>query len=129
MQKFIELIRQKAKEQSKTLKSVGEYAGMKSTYINKFLGGSCIPSRDKLIKIAEYLNINNSEVLLEIGDTETLRAELQRVNAENETLRSTVKKYEKLNYIYQHYEELTRLCTLLENNRDLIQIVRNLPEQ
>lgn len=125
MQEFIEIIRQKAKEQHKTLKSVGEYAGMKSTYINKFLAGGCVPSTKKLLKIAEYLHIDNKVTLSAIGDTIALQEEVKRLEEENRNLKATIKRYEQLDYIYNNYDKLEKLYAFLTSNTEVSEAVRN----
>lgn len=118
-EKIIEIIRSEAQKQNKTLKSMAEYAGMKSTYINKFLGGGCgLPSKEKLQKIEEFLHIN---LMQYIETPETIKNDNEKLKAENESLKVTVKKYEQFLFIYNNFGKLEILKKFLERNKDLIQ--------
>lgn len=115
---IIEIIRTEAKKQHKTLKSVAEYAGMKSTYINKFLGGGCgLPSVEKLQKIGEFLNI---DLIQYIETKESLKAENINLKLENASLKETIKKYQKMTFIYENFEELQRLKTFIDGNKGIL---------
>ena len=115
---IIEIIRTEAKKQHKTLKSIAEYAGMKNTYINKFLGGGCgLPSVEKLQKIGEFLNI---DLLRYIETKESLKTENINLKLETASLKETIKEYQKMVFIYENFEKLQKIKNFVDGNKDIL---------
>lgn len=122
---IVALIRQAAKKQGKTFKSIGEYAGLKSTYINKILSdkNDLLPSDSKLMKIAEYLNIK-----IELDSISFYKKQCEKLKSENAQLKKSLKRFEKLEFLYTHYAELEKLMYFLDNNKGIFESLINLSE-
>lgn len=117
---IINLIRNEAKKQHKTFKNIATYAGMKSNYINKFLGGGCgLPSIEKLKKIEEFLNIK-----IPIETLDSLKSEIDILKKENTSLKNALKKYENLQFIYENFEELEKMKSFLNDNKKIIEVLK-----
>lgn len=119
---LIPVIREKTKACGLSLAELSRAIGMEPTHMSKFLGGGCGLGVEKLQKIGVMLNIDISEYA---ETPEALKVKIARLEKENSILKERLAAYGKISYIYENYEEFLRIKKFLEDNKDLIKIIKD----